>query len=938
MADAERGRQIFEQRVEYPLPKQTGVRDYIFFLFKDAEYAKPGFATAAQKFLGQHYAHAKKKANTLEDLLAALHADISAGGVTQIRELVLVTHGNAAQLFFPVMKDGPGIDPVYRCVTEYSLCQLQDDIDAGKFASIEQARKDVAAHMLEDSWVTIRACNIGKSPKTLYGLYSLFGGRANVYAPSQYVVFGDRPVGPSERVTTKFGVYDYLVKQHFLATSEHTPGRQAAIVADLLDPESYSMPFVLASAEVSDTNEAQAYQKLIEQLNRYNLTSELRQKFAAADFALSPEARVVKSVTYTTIPGSVRATWFLRDQTVQSDGSSFDLVYEIHDEASGGDGPQTQTLEARARIATLVSSNAWFPFQLFFDQQTDDEFKGIVTRLAGYAEGGQLADQQQKDEFDATEALLDAGSWTDGTIDLTQRINQKLAEAGLDILADPPPAIHPPAAGGEKVWTVGGAQPLVIRREGSKTQDGFSAFSLTAYRALTGKARLQNEHDVLARKGRVPDTPGTELAAYLDRLTLDDLDGLLAYLRANYRAAYAFYVDHAQKAMQRKRDYLTWYRTHVDQQNTVLDDYSILRPGEKDDLKDVAFDFDFNDNWREVKVSSPYVTATEDDLFADEDLRSKLDVQGTWICGNAVPDSPYTSRDDAKAAEVPGNEKYFQSSPDKSLYEPPPAPVDGGCANFKAAIEKWKELRDADTDPEIEKQELEKEGLDGESYYKKIQETLEPFHLSLEVSDAIFGTKIEPYVWITEHLAEHVASEALADALEVGAAVGEYAFVFFGPFEMWLHAAEANLEGVNLSEALGEILAIRLWIYRLADMTVTQVPFPATVSIDVGGEDAFDDAWEEVHARDYPYGDIKYRYSPDDMKRGFVFAGPRFAKIGPEIVVQADKAISERIAALGLDPCRLKVLTDIGLLDLDVLRRKTINGFCQALLEALHKV
>jgi hypothetical protein len=31
VADAERGRQIFEQRVEYPLPVKAGVKDYVFY-------------------------------------------------------------------------------------------------------------------------------------------------------------------------------------------------------------------------------------------------------------------------------------------------------------------------------------------------------------------------------------------------------------------------------------------------------------------------------------------------------------------------------------------------------------------------------------------------------------------------------------------------------------------------------------------------------------------------------------------------------------------------------------------------------------------------------------------------------------------------------------------------------------------------------------------
>ena len=943
--DIERGKQVFDELVQYPLPPKDQVKDYIFYF----ESEPKGYFDAARKFLGEHYKnHLKVDALSLEDMFARLHADIASGRVTQIRELVLVAHGNAAQLWVPVVKAAPGVDPVYKCVTEYSLSALQVDMASpdGKFASFNQARKDVAAHMLDNSWVTIRACNIGNSPKTLYALYALFGGRANVYGPTKYTFFGDCAVGPNHRVTTKFGVYDYLVKQHFLATNEHTPTRQAAIVTDLLDPESYSAPFELASAELigGSLDDINAYQELVDQLNAYRLSDALRTKFAAKEFPLSAGASVVKSISYTNVKAPQRSVWYVRDRTVQSEDKSYDLVYEISDQTTG-DVPQKETLEARARIATLVSSSASFPFQLFFDQDTEDEYEGIVVRLAGYAVGGDSADPHLKDEFTATEALLDAGSWTDGAIDLAQRINAKLAAAGLDVLADPPPPIQPSAAGTKGTWTVAGAQPLVIRREASSTPDGFLGYSLTAYRALTDRTRVQTENEVIAHKGRVPDTPGTELTAYLDRFTADDLDGLLAYLRSNYRPAYAFYIHHAQQAMERKRDFLKWYAAHLDP-NTVLDDYGTLRPGESDDLKAVAFDFDFNDNWREVKAFSPYVSPFQTDLFTDDDLRTKLKIEGTWICDKTVPVSPFASRVDARNAEVPGNERFYAST--KMLWEaPPPPPVDDGCLDLKKAFAKWKEFRNLGVEPDVAKwrlQELEK-GSDDESYYKKIQETLEPFHFTAEISEAIFDTP-EPYKWITERIAEHVTSKALAGALEAGAFGGSLSIVFTLPFEMWLKAAEANLEGVEVSVYRGELVALRLWVYKLMDICVTlEGTFPESVSSDVegnfrGGPDAFDAAWQEVQRRDYEFQDHVggFTFSFDDAKRGFVFAALKFGWIGPQIVEDANKAVDERIAAVGLNPCQFKVLTDVGLLDRDKMRRQQIIRDGRKILDSWRKV
>jgi hypothetical protein len=934
MADLARGREIFLQRVEYPLPAKSGVKDYVVYFVDDV-----GYGAGAREFMGRWYKkHVPIVAKSLEEMFTTLQAEIASGNVTQIRDLVLVAHGNAVQLFIPVVTAAAGTDPVYRCVTEYSLSQLQDDMKAGKFASMKQARKDVAAHMLVDSWVTIRACNIGRSAKVLYALHALFGGRANVYGPSLYMFFGHCYVGPGQRVPTKFAVYDYLVKEHFLPTSEHTLDRQASIISDLLDPESYSMPFELASVQRigGDPVAIAAYGDRVNELNALHLSDTMRGLFQAKGFPLSPTASVARSTRFTNSNAPIRSAWFIRDRTVESDGAEYDLVYEIHDGTSG-DEVHVDTLDARARIASLISSNASFPFQLLFDQDDDDLFKGIVARLAGYADGGIGANADQKAEFTAIEALLNAGQWTNSTFDLAQQINGRLVGAGLEPLADPPPQIQPVPGSGKGSWRIGGAQPLVIKREASKTIDGFPAFSITVYRSLTDKQRVDAEHDVYTNRGRVPDSPGTELAAYLDRFTMDELDGLLAFLRATYRPAFAYYVRHTQQAMMRKREFITWHASHMG--NAVLDDYTMPRPGENSDLNVVAFPFEFDDNWREVTASSKYVVPVQSDRWEeDPPLRTALSVDGTWICDSSVPDSPHSSRADARAAQLPGHERYFAHTPDKSLWEPPTPRRADDCADFRTAMEKYKELRDGGMEPELEKLKLEELEIGGESYYKKIQETLEPIHIGTEVVEALFDKKIEPYAklaeWVGEKLIHH-GFEALGEAFEIGAAVGSISLVFTIPFEMWMHAVEANLEGVNNSEAIGEVAAIRLWVHKLQNLTVSQVPFVDTSSIDLGGADTAMQNYLDLKASEHPFDNVRYVYAPDDLVRGYVFAAEKFAAIGPQIVVQADIAVSERIAEIGLSPCKIKVLTDVGLFDLDKIRRKQISIFCDAVLESL---
>ena len=112
---------------------------------------------------------------------------------------MLVAHANVNQLFLPVVPPGVDVDAAYGCVSAWSLAKLQNEI-ADKFASFDQARKAVVPHLLDDSWVTIRACNIGNSAETLYALFAFFGGRANVYAPTKFMAFSDCVIKAGNRI------------------------------------------------------------------------------------------------------------------------------------------------------------------------------------------------------------------------------------------------------------------------------------------------------------------------------------------------------------------------------------------------------------------------------------------------------------------------------------------------------------------------------------------------------------------------------------------------------------------------------------------------------------------------------------------------------------------------------------------------------------------
>jgi hypothetical protein len=936
----ENGRQIFSGLVEYPLPAKPGVKDYVFYCGNLGS-----FGAEAKKLFDQHWpAHVAKTAATLQDVLSALQTEVASAGVTQIRELVLVAHGHANQLFFPVVAGGATVDPVYGCVSAWSLAKLQDDI-AAQFASFDQARQAVVPHLLADSWVTIRACNIGNSAEAMYALYSFFGGRANVYAPTKYMVFADSPIKPGNRIDSKFGFYDYLVKQHFLSSSEHTPKRQAAIVADLIDPEFFSQPFPLATAQLTggDLGQAAAYQQLVDGLNHYRVSAELTAAFAAGGHQLSASPQVVSANDTAidlsaTTPGT-RSVWYVRDTSLPDGAQTVDLVYQIRDEIDAGG---TSTLAASAQLA-LSSAYPSVPVQLFFDQDDDDAFNAVVARLAGYADQGRYADQKYKDAFHAIQALLNAGRWTDGTTDITAAVNTGLDNAGFDALPDPPPPIQTTA--GPAAWRVPTTPPLTIAVESVAAPDGSPLHTLVIRVDLSPQALADQQLGVILSGGRVPHTPGTEIAAYLDRFTADQLAGFIDYLRSAYRPAYAYYIDHALAAIERKRDFLTWMTTQPDFTDP-LPAHLIMRPNENHDVTQVAFRFDFNDNWREVTQHSRYTATVQTDLFREEPLTAKLHLTGTWICGTLPPDSRYVSRAELRAAQSPGFEQYFATQ-SKTVFEPQPAQVDQGCADLQAALQKWKELRDADATPDVQQQELEHlPGEDRKSAWEWMKETLEPLHMGTELWDMVLEPHIEYRVvatefaehWVTKHIETEWLKDWLGESFGTAAKALEVVAWIKVPFDMWMEFAEAQAEAAEYWDIVGQLVAIRQWVRKLIDLTV-QGPFPADLHIDIGGEEQAIDSWRaEQHAAHSMFNIQMVPPFPAELKDGYARAAVSFGRIGPQIVVQADKYLSEKISESGLSPCSLKALTDFGLYNPDELRRKVIRKFAEAVRDSMPPV
>lgn len=334
---------------------------------------------------------------------------------------------------------GADVDPAHNCVSASSLAKLQGDI-ATRFPSFDQARKAVVPHLLDDSWVTIRACNIGKSAEAMYALHAFFGGRTDVYAPIKYMVVGDCIIRPGSgyRIETKFGIYEHLVKQHFLSSWEHTPKRQAAIVTDLINPESFSVPFRLATAQLTggDPDQASAHQQLVAGLDKYGISAELKTAFATAGHPLSANTQVV----------------------------------------SANDIPIDK------RIKPSDPSSVWY----------------------------------------VRDTAIPEGTWTGGTNDIAAGMNSGLINASFDPLPDPLPPIQ--LRGGEDyAWIIPVTPPINVEVELEAAPDGSPLHTIIAQVDMSGPALDDWHRGAIQTRRAVPHTPGTEIAAYLDRYTADEL-------------------------------------------------------------------------------------------------------------------------------------------------------------------------------------------------------------------------------------------------------------------------------------------------------------------------------------------------------------------------------------------------------------------------------
>ena len=823
MADPHRGKELFAQRVEYPLPKKAGTKDYVFYFVPQGD----GYRDAGEKFFARFYkGHVAKNVRTLEELIDVLAAEVD-GGVTRIREIVLLAHGNALGLLFPVVN---GVSATnrreYKYLTAFSLACLQKDFEADKFPSFEAKRTKVLGKLGDDSWVTIRACNFGRTREGMYSVYAFFGGKANVWCPIQYQFFGTPPITTGMRLETPLEVHEHLVRQHFLPKDAHTLERKNAYVTAMVDKGKFSTPFEIARMRMEDPTPDQiaAYEPLIDQLNKRSVSAPLRAAFEANEFPLPPNPRVeVKDVN---------RQWTIIDRSFPHDNGTVIIRYDVYESVESDDGNrEVAVLRAGASIDNKPSARESIPIQLFLNEEQNDTFRGKVLRLAGYIDDP--LEPADKARFDAVRAALEQGTLAAGGVDIEADLEN---ETKVDLAPGTKPvrvSATGPADAQRITWSLSdGQNRFKIMLEHRTNPDGQPAHTITVYADHADqRERIMEEYRSIAYTGTDTDSPGTELAASLDQLSLEDLLNVLEHLRSPYKPTHAYYLQHVQAALARKKAFRQWMIDNVPiDTSSVLatDPYTQLSRSEDQDYSALSYPCVFSSVWAEVKMSNPPKKPIITDLFAEDDLAAKFKIVPEAIANRGeVPDldsdSPATDIEALRALERVGFEPLFEA--DKNVVEivPKADPAPLSCAEFEAVIAKWMEVKDLSPDGIREALEAVKVA-DGKTawdvvsgFKTHVKGWLKILTVDVPALDLVVMTKKDFFKLVGKKVPFLARLTTLQTFISIE-------FVFTIPFEMWMDFAEAQVQTSQVWYLKGRVTAFRQWLREPAIWPDSRVP------------------------------------------------------------------------------------------------------------------
>jgi hypothetical protein len=941
MPDVGHGEALFKGLFDYPLPQQPGVRDYVFYLVATDQ---PGYGSAAKFFFDTFYKHhhAQTGVESLEGLIRALHTDVTQNGVEQIREIVIVAHGTPLGMNFRVLDTTS--DQQMRQVTPLSLSDLQDQFSTGDAATATFAdqRAVVLKHLASDAWVTLRLCRFGQSDEGMYSVYSFFGGDVNVYAPVKFQTFAGVFLRPGTRFSNRLVYHEHLVRQRFVPRGMHTPNRAEAIVRAMEDPQSFSDPFVLATRPLEGT-EPPAYGHLLDGLNAASLIADLRAGFEQNGFALTAKAQAKVRVR--------DSAWTVTD-ILTEDQETYPVEYAVDEEVDVTGGQRRLVAQGK-----VVGDFAEVAYQTFLDKDEHERYNGELFTLAHRVDDDP-ADADVK-QFDALSALL-AANGTSGTRFATGDVDLRALLAAEDPVLEPAPTatitlVSQPAEDSLRptIWLVGPTvenTALEIHLVHLYTD---ARVPVRMYKVVLHFTPDKNgvpveqasyQQYVLSTAGTSLDSPGIELAASLDRLSIDDLVDLISFLNTPYDPERVVVLHQAQQALRRKSGFEAWLTARFPNMNDIPfpsgDPLTELSLGQKDDWQERVYPFWFDGNWREVRESVRPRPAFHDDLFLEELLTDRFANLDSWTDVVLPPeDSPAADARQTRGRLTPGQQRYATTTTEKDTFTP--RDDRAGCGEFRTAVRKIKELQDLPAD-QFTAALAEFTTSDGTSY----------FHIAVEVAgtygilrNLAFLTKVAhlPEVPSNSYELAKFIAKPIAERVgwELGVTILEFLesdIVILIPWEMWKHFLETQQEGVERNEAYGRLTGARTWLEELDDVA-RRNPSALTPELRIelsGRSDA-----EVIKAYEYELHDgvhTRFMLFIADFHHGFDEGGARMQELWPEILRASDEVMGKTLSDNSLDSCRMKVLMDEGFLDLDAVRADVVRQIVQRLLNELPHV
>ncbi len=914
MPDLANGKRIFEKRREYPLPEQQGVKDYVFYAVGSGD----PYGAEARRFFNKHYsAHSSHPINSLESLINHLHDQINAQNLTQIREIVIVTHASAEGLILNVIDNAVAVDAKYRFVTAKSLSELQQDFVNGPSTNALQSfaskRRDVIARLSDTSWVTIRACNFGQSRPSLHALFAFFGGRANVYAPKMYMFFGYGPIAEGMRLSSKREVHQHLVKQRFLPNDHHTRDRRDALVRSLIDPGQFSAERNLITADLSDGSASTTveYETIVDALNVRRVDSALKVRLQGARIELTAKSNVVVDTAH--------ISWRIRD-VLNHSGEQFEIEYFLS--VNTFFEPEL-TLVVQAAFTDKDTVREIVPLQLFFDTDENNKFRGRLGILAGHSEP-RSEDAGRAADFDAVLSLLDA---EDFGLSSPVNILERLTDPGIALDLSESPTLHKVTSGQE--WRIDDKETYLIRLERPRTTEGKQTRVLMVHedRRQTSVAQRQ-KNAWMARIGTDMDQPGTELMSYLDGKSFDDLSDFIDYVRSDYKAEFAIYLHYATQAIKKKFNFFQWFNEHPITKSTKNDPlfgitfpYTTLSLSEGDDKKVAVYDFVVEPFWAEVRASTK-IESFADDLFTERPFTfaaNELDVPD-----DIEPDSPANDFVGLRAAETAGLEDFVEV--DKFRIDPLDHDFGISCAQFEFVLSELKNLEGL-PQAEFEIKLHETKDSEGRSLFDYLWGAYQILSAPLDFLDAAEGEGAVPdfvirYLSKRSRLAGRVFASSKFRWLNLRA---PYFLLAWSLAEMFWHFLKNQSQSIEFWRELGQLTAMRQYLRRLRVLTFTHFDnFPPTIRIDLEQYAA------ELRARNplFPYLQKEYfaaLYHDEElnqgaaapstiilfasnMKEGFDKGVTLMETQVNEIRRKAHGIFDDSMRRLGLDTCKIDVL------------------------------